>query len=146
MGSEQRYEPVGPGLGNATDVSDGSERGSLELASLASSDESGSTRTVSSRGLSSLELPENEDDEGPRRGRRYDRAFSISSLGENMFSLAATIENFGEHVPLEKQKRLSYLHGLGLVVGLQIGSGIFASPNQVNSHAGYVFSRLLTLL
>ncbi|KAL2411151.1 Y+L amino acid transporter 2 [Exophiala dermatitidis] len=37
---------------------------------------------------------------------------------------------------LEKNKTLTYLNGLSLVVGLVIGSGIFSSPAQVNSHAG----------
>ena len=37
---------------------------------------------------------------------------------------------------LEKHKTLTYLNGLSLVVGLIIGSGIFSSPSQVNSHAG----------
>lgn len=134
MAGEQRYEPVGHGP-DSLDGSDGSQRGSLELASLASSEDQASIHSVSSRGLSSLDLPENEDDV-PVSGTRHNRAWSVSSLGDNMFTLAATIENINENAPLEKQKRLSYLHGLGLVVGLQIGSGIFASPNQVNSHAG----------
>ncbi|KAH6840944.1 amino acid permease-domain-containing protein [Chaetomium sp. MPI-CAGE-AT-0009] len=37
---------------------------------------------------------------------------------------------------LEKHKTLTYLNGLSLIVGLIIGSGIFSSPSQVNSHAG----------
>jgi amino acid transporter len=37
---------------------------------------------------------------------------------------------------LEKNKTLTYLNGLSLVVGLIIGSGIFSSPAQVNSHVG----------
>jgi amino acid transporter len=37
---------------------------------------------------------------------------------------------------LEKHKSLTYLNGLSLVVGIIIGSGIFASPSQVNSNAG----------
>jgi amino acid transporter len=37
---------------------------------------------------------------------------------------------------LEKHKTLTYLNGLSLVIGLIIGSGIFSSPSQVNSHAG----------
>ena len=35
---------------------------------------------------------------------------------------------------LEKQKTLTYLNGLSLLIGLQIGSGIFSSPSQVNNH------------
>ncbi len=37
---------------------------------------------------------------------------------------------------MEKIKTLTYLNGLSLVVGLIIGSGIFSSPGQVNSHSG----------
>jgi amino acid transporter len=37
---------------------------------------------------------------------------------------------------LEKNKSLTYLNGLSLVVGLIIGSGIFSSPAAVNSNAG----------
>lgn len=35
---------------------------------------------------------------------------------------------------LEKQKTLTFLNGLSLLIGLQIGSGIFSSPSQVNNH------------
>lgn len=37
---------------------------------------------------------------------------------------------------LERNKTLTYLNGLSLIVGLIIGSGIFSSPSQVNSNAG----------
>lgn len=37
---------------------------------------------------------------------------------------------------LEKHKTLTYLNGLGLIIGLIIGSGIFSSPSQVNSNVG----------
>ncbi|PPJ58637.1 hypothetical protein CBER1_03510 [Cercospora berteroae] len=37
---------------------------------------------------------------------------------------------------LERNKSLTYLNGLSLVVGLIIGSGIFSSPASVNSNAG----------
>ncbi|KAI1810084.1 amino acid permease-domain-containing protein [Poronia punctata] len=37
---------------------------------------------------------------------------------------------------LEKHKTLTYLNGLGLIVGLIIGSGIFSSPSQVNVNVG----------
>jgi amino acid transporter len=37
---------------------------------------------------------------------------------------------------LEKNKSLTFLNGLSLVVGLIIGSGIFSSPSQVNKNAG----------
>ncbi|KAK8034341.1 hypothetical protein PG993_009336 [Apiospora rasikravindrae] len=37
---------------------------------------------------------------------------------------------------LEKHKTLTYMNGLGLIIGLIIGSGIFSSPSQVNSNVG----------
>ena len=42
----------------------------------------------------------------------------------------------GDGGNLEKNKTLTYTNGLSLVIGLIIGSGIFSSPSQVNSHAG----------
>ncbi|KAL9615919.1 MAG: hypothetical protein Q9160_009145 [Pyrenula sp. 1 TL-2023] len=44
---------------------------------------------------------------------------------------------------LEKHKTLTYLNGLSLVIGLMIGSGIFSSPSQVNSHVGSPGASLL---
>ena len=36
--------------------------------------------------------------------------------------------------PTEAKASLSFLHGLALVLGLQIGSGIFFAPSQVSNH------------
>lgn len=44
---------------------------------------------------------------------------------------------------LEKHKTLTYLNGLGLIIGLVIGSGIFASPSQVNTNIGSPGAALL---
>jgi amino acid transporter len=37
---------------------------------------------------------------------------------------------------LEKNKTLTYLNGLSLIIGLIIGSGIFSSPSQVSARVG----------
>ena len=37
---------------------------------------------------------------------------------------------------LERRKTLTFMNALSLMLSLQIGSGIFSSPSQVNSHAG----------
>ncbi len=37
---------------------------------------------------------------------------------------------------LEKRKSLTYLNGVSLLVGLIVGSGIFASPSRVNANVG----------
>lgn len=87
-------------------------------------------------------------------GDRLEDEFSISSpalsspdalISEQAHADAIsleTLENTLSEVGLEdymrvkRPKKLKYIHGLGLIVGLQIGSGIFASPNQVSSRAG----------
>ena len=137
-------------------------RDSLELASLAESeqDDLPSSATSSTAGISSsrrlsLENEDPLDSANPARGRLHGRSYSVSSAFDftpALFPLSsttggytalgapsqidlsldrhATIEN------LEKHKTLTYLNGLSLIVGLIIGSGIFSSPAQVNSHAG----------
>ena len=141
----------------------GGLRDSLELASLASSspepierpseDGSSSSDSVSSRKLS---LDEEDPYSSARRRRASARSSSITSafdFGRNLFPLSQTTA--GGYAPLgaasahsfdrsagmidgslEREKTLTYLNGLSLVVGLVIGSGIFSSPSQVNSHAG----------
>ncbi|RDW83962.1 putative amino acid transporter [Aspergillus mulundensis] len=141
-------------------------RDSLELASLASSSpESGLelSRSSSPSGISSSRKLSLEDEDPlsssslhtnnlssrPRPARSY----SVSSafdFGRNLFPLSQTAdgyaplgaptqfngENGGSDGSLERNKTLTYINGLSLVVGLVIGSGIFSSPSQVNANAG----------
>ncbi|KAJ9657361.1 hypothetical protein H2198_004372 [Neophaeococcomyces mojaviensis] len=136
-------------------------RDSLELASLAESedndladDEDSSISGVpSSRRLSF----ENEDplDSANPAGRmgRMNRSYSVSSAFDftpALFPLSSTaggytalgapatpsLERANTLENLEKNKTLTYLNGLSLVIGLIIGSGIFSSPSQVNLHVG----------
>ena len=58
-----------------------------------------------------------------------------TSLG-NPSAVSLSLDRRGALQNLEKNKTLTYLNGLSLVVGLIIGSGIFSSPAQVNSHVG----------
>lgn len=139
-------------------------RDSLELASLASSSPvsvDGSSRSSSPDGISSsrkLSL-EDEDPLAEPQGdvylesghRRPLRSYSISSafdFGRNLFPLSQTqaagyaplgtptaLDRQGDG-SLERNKTLTYLNGLSLIVGLIIGSGIFSSPSQVNANAG----------
>src|SRR5579862_782095 len=89
---------------------------------------------------------------GRRRDPDRSRNYSVSSafdFGSNFYPLPSTTA--GGYAPLsaltptsvgtsgglgggslEKHKSLTYLNGLSLVVGIIIGSGIFASPSQVN--------------
>ncbi|KAJ6259678.1 hypothetical protein Dda_5316 [Drechslerella dactyloides] len=141
-------------------------RDSLELASLASSDHSSRRSSSSSRSISSsrrlsVELAthddpltlEIDDSQTRRAGSRplRQRSYSVGStfdFNAHLFPLSAsasdplylsldpTTTRGSSFQNLEKQKSITYLNGLSLVVGLQIGSGIFSSPAQVNSNAG----------
>lgn len=155
-----------PGYSNLHHASSAHQaRDSLELASLASSSqhsqrtslESSDSGVPSSRKLSF----ENEDplsDLNPAnnaRPGRHHRSYSVSSafdFASNLFPLSSTAGGYTAlgapsnatldptHAlnggSLEKNKTLTYLNGLSLVVGLIIGSGIFSSPSQVNKNAG----------
>ncbi|KAF2786112.1 hypothetical protein K505DRAFT_380481 [Melanomma pulvis-pyrius CBS 109.77] len=144
----------------------GPTRDSLELASLASSShpsqrtslESSDSGAPSSRRLSfDDEDPLSElNPAGHGDGRpRHNRSYSVSSafdFAPNLFPLSSTAQGYTalgapsnagldpsnalNGGSLEKNKSLTYLNGLSLVVGLIIGSGIFSSPSQVNRNAG----------
>lgn len=151
-------------------------RDSLELASLASSShasprsshESSSSGAPSSRRLSfddedplSELNPAGHDPNRPRHTRSY----SVSSafdFAPNLFPLSSTAQGYTalgapanpaldpsnalNGGSLEKNKSLTYLNGLSLVIGLIIGSGIFSSPSQVNKNAGSPGASLLVWL
>jgi amino acid transporter len=136
-------------------------RDSFELASLAEDSEADDLPSESSSrsGIASsrkLSL-ENEDplDSANPVSRYVQRSYSISSAFDftpALFPLSSTqggytplgapadislsLDRAGAIETLEKNKTLTYLNGLSLIVGLIIGSGIFSSPSQVNSHAG----------
>ncbi|KAI7617723.1 amino acid transporter [Hortaea werneckii] len=113
----------------------------------------------------------NNDPEDPQRSRPNGRTYSISSAfdfnptlfplsssapggssgasgsGANYTPLGApgATDGTGDH-SLEKNKSLTYLNGLSLVIGLIIGSGIFSSPASVTSNAGSPAASLLIWL
>ena len=108
--------------------------------------------------LSELNPAGHDDDRRPRHGRSY----SVSSafdFAPNLFPLSSTAQGYTAlgtpsnpaldpanalHTSsLEKNKSLTYLNGLSLVIGLIIGSGIFSSPSQVNKNAGSPGASLL---
>ncbi|KAI9882419.1 MAG: hypothetical protein M1823_005830 [Watsoniomyces obsoletus] len=139
-------------------------RDSLELASLASSAGADSTRTSlssSPSGVSSsrkLSLDDDGDDNGQSSRRPlHNRTYSVSTAFDFLatpYPLSPTsLEGYapvgapssanlgangvnGAGGSLERQKSLTYTNGLSLLVGLVVGSGIFSSPSQVNSHVG----------
>lgn len=137
-------------------------RDSLELASLAETDqdEQATSDTSSQSGIaSSRRLSfENEDpldNAHPANLSRAGRSYSVTSAFDytpTLFPLSSTAggytalgapstaslpyERGGTNENLEKHKTLTYLNGMSLVVGIIVGSGIFSSPSQVNSHTG----------
>ncbi|KAL6708321.1 hypothetical protein ACN47E_003245 [Coniothyrium glycines] len=89
------------------------------------------------------------------RPGRHNRSYSVTSafdFAPNLFPLSSTAQGYTalgapsnpaldpsnalNGGSLEKNKSLTYLNGLSLVIGLIIGSGIFSSPAQVNKNAG----------
>jgi hypothetical protein len=147
-----RPQRVARGMPQAQD----SHRDSLELASLASSDEDNSRRNSSTSSTpgtpSSRKLSLDDQDPiaspiaGRARSERHSRNYSISSAFDfvpagtsgGYTSLGASYDpnTIADGQSLEKNKSLTYLNGLSLVVGLIIGSGIFSSPSSVNANAG----------
>ncbi|EXJ90669.1 hypothetical protein A1O1_03773 [Capronia coronata CBS 617.96] len=138
-----------------------SGRDSLELASLADSepDELPDSEVSSRSGISSSRRIsfENEDPldaaNPASRDRLHGRSYSVSSAFDftpTLFPLSSTgggytalgnpstvsLDRRAALQSLEKNKTLTYMNGLSLVVGLIIGSGIFSSPAQVNSQVG----------
>ncbi|KAF1926783.1 putative amino acid transporter [Didymella exigua CBS 183.55] len=148
-------------------------RDSLELASLASSShpsrrtsqDSSASGAPSSRRLSLDDedpLFEAGEGEGERSRPRHNRSYSVSSafdFAPSLFPLSSSAQGYTalgapanpaldptsalHGGALEKNKSLTYLNGLSLVVGLIIGSGIFSSPAQVNKNAGSPGAALL---
>lgn len=141
-------------------------RDSLELASLASSSrgpdtysDTDSRASLSSSRKLSLEqddpLDYNNPASRPDLRSGHGRTYSVNSnfdYAANLFPLSSSTapgyaplgaptsaaqRHGGLGGPsLEKHKTLTYLNGLGLIVGLVIGSGIFSSPSQVNVNVG----------
>ena len=132
-------------------------RDSLELGSLASSEQSADAGLSSPSGPPSSRRGSFGDDDPlseskEARRARMNRSYSVSSafdFAAPLFPLASATPGYtalgdpsGEaglgvdSTSLDRQKTLTYLKGLSLVVGLIIGTAIFSSPAQVNRNAG----------
>ena len=72
--------------------------------------------------------------------------FPLSTTAAGYTALGTPIYNLLEGPSLEKHKSLTYFNGLSLIVGIIIGSGIFASPSQVSLNAGSPGAALLVWL
>ena len=124
-----------------------------------SESETDSRPSISSSRKLSLEHDDPLDDDNPAGrpgyGRTHGRSYSVTSnfdFAANLFPLSSSAApgyaplgaptSAAQHhgglggASLEKHKTLTYLNGLGLIIGLIIGSGIFSSPSQVNSNVG----------
>jgi amino acid transporter len=129
-------------------------RDSLELASLASSNHDSEPRASfesSSSGIPSSRKLSFSDPQAERPRQNGRRSYSVSSAFDfagAMFPLTSSGAGYSAlgtpstpnveagQQSLEKNKSLTFMNGLSLVVGLIIGSGIFSSPASVNSNAG----------
>ncbi|KAF8475822.1 amino acid permease-domain-containing protein [Kalaharituber pfeilii] len=102
-----------------------------------------------------------EDNDRPVGGRHY-RSYSVSSafdFNSHLIPLSTSASGgatpyaplpssitggrrgggatqAGSGSTLERRKTLTFTNSLSLLLSLQIGSGIFSSPSQVNNHAG----------
>ncbi|SMQ47978.1 unnamed protein product [Zymoseptoria tritici ST99CH_3D7] len=127
------------------------QRDSLELASLASSNDGRDSLESSVSGTPSSRKLSFDESLTPNHPLRGGRSYSVSSAFDfngSLFPLSASGPGYtslgtpstphgeGPTQNLERIKSLTYLNGLSLVVGLIIGSGIFSSPASVNSNAG----------
>ncbi|KAL2268571.1 hypothetical protein VTJ83DRAFT_3417 [Remersonia thermophila] len=147
--------------GNIRDSLELASLASSSQAAGGADDDVSSRPSLSSSRRASLERDDPLDSANPAApSASRHRSYSVSSAFEftaNLFPLSSTAGTNGGYAPLgptassagrhrgggalnsgslEKHKTLTYLNGLSLIVGLIIGSGIFSSPSQVNSHAG----------
>ncbi|KAK9454740.1 amino acid permease-domain-containing protein [Dipodascopsis uninucleata] len=116
---------------------------SFELASLVSSSEIEADSQPSRGSSDRLSHLDYEDDEDLGQNLSFDSSrrpsvsASLFEYGNQLYPLAASTETRNrEGRPLEKQKHLGLFSGLALVIGVQIGSGIFSSPSEVDASAG----------
>ncbi|KAJ5397309.1 hypothetical protein N7509_005422 [Penicillium cosmopolitanum] len=121
-------------------------RDSLELASLASS--SPVSVAGSSRSSSPMESPPRANCHSKMKihspmtkEMSTSKPVAKEAIPYPLHSISdATFSHYPKHKgqdgSLERNKTLTYLNGLSLIVGLIIGSGIFSSPSQVNANAG----------
>lgn len=106
----------------------------VDLASLASSSSHRSKASNPLDNVSPMQSPRSS------LSRLSNTSFSYNDM---LFPLTISAEDPSGHARLEKIKTVTYWSGLSLVVGLQIGSGIFSSPALVNRNAGSIGMSLI---
>ncbi|GMK58980.1 hypothetical protein CspeluHIS016_0604220 [Cutaneotrichosporon spelunceum] len=98
--------------------------------------------SVTSPSLRALEL-----EQGPVSGTALERTNTISTLGGFEFEHALLpLSLSGEEQQPTEHKHVGLLQGMALVVGMQVGSGIFASPGVVVDSVGSVGASLIVWL
>lgn len=98
--------------------------------------------TDSDESLRALELPD-----GPRTYLRP-RSYSVSGFDfqHDLLPLSASVTDPGNIQGEGAEKNISLINGIALVVGLQIGSGIFSSPGVVVANTQSVGASLVVWL
>ncbi|KAI0670298.1 amino acid transporter [Trametes maxima] len=115
------------------------------------------TSQIYSPSVRSIRLSEDSDDslrdlelsdgpllaESPRPPRP--RSYSVSGFDfqHDLLPLSASLSEPDEIHPESHEKRISLVNGIALIVGLQIGSGIFSSPGIVVANTQSVGASLL---
>ncbi|KAF5330764.1 hypothetical protein D9619_005512 [Psilocybe cf. subviscida] len=96
--------------------------------------------------LRALELSEGPSGASNRPGRG--RSYSISGFDfqQDLLPLSASVTDPGTIHTEGAEKNISLIHGIALVVGLQIGSGIFSSPGVVVANVHSVGASLVVWL
>jgi L-type amino acid transporter 6 len=78
------------------------------------------------------QLSTDSDEQDSNRASQIIPCLSDVSTFEALVEQQGALED--EQICPEKRSSLTFLNGLALVIGLQIGSGIFSSPSQVSLH------------
>jgi len=99
------------------------------------------------RGIESSEPIRDGIDDRPGLARHH-RSSTLTSLGgfdfrDNLLPLTLSGEATLEHQAKGDERHVGLLHGIGLIIGTQVGSGIFSSPGVVVAEVGSVGASLL---
>ena len=70
----------------------------------------------------------------PNKAYSFDDNERLHGITESTVPLTNGLDGDVEPTPRQKKPTISFLNGIALVIGLQIGSGIFSAPTQVSQH------------
>ncbi|KAJ7632655.1 L-methionine transporter [Roridomyces roridus] len=95
--------------------------------------------------LRDLEISDGPIDVPPPRAGRSGRSYSVSGFEVDLLPLSASVTD-PDMVQNAGEKSIGLVNGIGLIVGLQIGSGIFSSPGVVVANTRSVGASLIVWL